>query len=239
MAAHIESLKNRAVSWDAHFTGGIFLSTNAHCCSCWQTKSWVFFPADLISNSTWISNQFTTCCLSKKEKSAGALCACVRVCVLDGDSADQILDSVWTWAIDQTQNTLRTQSSILSLLCWPDRPRWGKRLIEGLACIRLLIDKWEECLSLFLYLSLLYYYSTWLQTTLFLYISAAFSNLCPCSVCQCTPHPTDKHRSPSCPISFFIILQGHYHCLPWKGRVRWINQCQSSQAGTVYQTELQ
>lgn len=72
----------------------------------------------------------------------------------DGDSSDQMLDCLLWQNLKNPECML--ESSLPFFVTGGDRCRWGKRLIQGLACIRmwLLIEVWEGCQSLWLYLPL-------------------------------------------------------------------------------------
>ena len=88
----------------------------------------------------------------------------------------------------QRWNTECISGSSLPFCRRRDRPRWGKRLIEGLACIRmwLLIEVWGECHSLRLYLP-------------------------PPSVSQ--PPSSTKHLSPACS-TLTLFLDEHWYPPP-------------------------
>lgn len=93
------------------------------------------------------------CCLAEKDKSAGAAWA-------TGEWwrwPNSRLHGTWTplWWSDGKNAECILESS-LPFCHWGDTARWGERLIERLACVRmwLLIRVWEGCQSLWLYLPL-------------------------------------------------------------------------------------
>ena len=103
----------------------------------------------------------------------------------DSGGADQRLMGT---RAPQRWNTECISGSSLPFCRRRDRPRWGKRLIEGLACIRmwLLIEVWGECHSLRLYLP-------------------------PPSVSQ--PPSSTKHLSPACS-TLTLFLDEHWYPPP-------------------------
>lgn len=76
-----------------------------------------------------------------------------RVMALTKESAAWYLS---TTVLVRLKNAECILESSLPFCHWGDIARWGERLIEGLACIRmwLLIEVWEGCQSLWLYLPL-------------------------------------------------------------------------------------
>lgn len=209
-----------------------YLSSNL-LCSCKLHYSCVAKFEKANCSPCWHGKQFVTQCSVEMEKSAGAVWATGQWRCWP----NTWLHGTWVplcWS-GHTKNTECISESSLPFCHSGDRPMWGKRLIEGLACIRmwLLIEVWEGCQSFWLCPPLPSVFTTSFSTkhlspacstfTLFLLSGSArrLSSLHAAFVSECFPSlsspliPLADARSSSCPTSFFFSSPEGQSCCWW------------------------